>query len=129
MWHPITEVVCELSGGVRMEKGRDFMSVRPLTSDLQAGLTLPSAIFVDRLASVETSISPLSSQDPQPAEPTLGFLCKAPLVWAHRLPIPQPVKETSQNLKPFPAFTATGGGRLQSHPPPPLPTGFLNLYG
>lgn len=47
-----------------MEKGGDFMSIRPLTSDLQAGLALPSAIFVDCLASVETSITPLSSQDP-----------------------------------------------------------------
>lgn len=77
-----------------MEKGGDFMSIWPLTSDLQAGLALPGAIFVDCLASVETSITPLRSQDPQPAEPTLGLLCKAPLVWAHRLPIPQPVKET-----------------------------------
>lgn len=77
-----------------MEKGGDFMSIWPLTSDLQAGLALPSAIFIDCLASVETSITPLSSQDPQPAEPTLGLLCKAPLVWAHGLPIPQPVKET-----------------------------------
>lgn len=109
MWHLITEVVCELSGGVRMEKGRDFMSVRPLTSDLQAGLTLPSAIFVDRLASVETSISPLSSQDPQPAEPTLGLLCKAPLVWAHRLPIPQPVKETKPEPEALPCIHSYRG--------------------
>ena len=38
------------------------------TSDLQAGLALPSAIFVDRLACVETSIAPFSSQDPQAAK-------------------------------------------------------------
>lgn len=67
--------------------GRDFKNLWPLTSDLQAGLTLPSAILVDCLAGVEPSVTPLSSQDPQPAEPTLGLLGKAPLVWAHRLTI------------------------------------------
>lgn len=79
-----------------MEKGGDFMSTLPLTSDLQAGLALPSAIFVDRLASVETSIAPLSSQDPQAAEATFCLLCKAPLVWAHGLPIPQPVRDKAR---------------------------------
>lgn len=111
------------------------MSHVPLTSDLQAGLTLPSAILVDGLAGVEASIAPLGSQDPQAAEPTLRLLGEAPLVWAHGLTISQPVNETEGSvLQPggLTAVTAAGGGRLWSLPTgcrPLLLTGFPSLYG
>lgn len=63
-----------------------------LTSDLQAGLALPSAILVNCFASVEASVTPLRGQDPQPAQPTLCLLREAPLVWAHGLAVSQPVR-------------------------------------
>lgn len=71
-----------------------------LTSDLQAGLTLPCTVLVHRLAGVESGISPLSCQDAKPAKATLCFLCKTSLVWAHGLAVSQPARGARAGSRP-----------------------------
>lgn len=82
-----------------------------LTSDLQAGLALPSAVLIHCFASVEASVAPLGGQDPQPAQPPLRLLGEAPLVWAHGLAVPQPVRGArtqTQGPGPSPAHEDVG---------------------
>lgn len=92
-WHPISgRVEVDTWAGTQSGPGWGVRGkCEVLTSDLQAGLTLPSAILVNRFASVEASIAALSGQDPKPAQPTLCLLCEAPLVRTHGLAVSQPV--------------------------------------
>lgn len=88
--HSEVREVPETGRGSEGSGGSAVGPLSSLASDLQAGLALPSAILVNCFASVEASVTPLSGQDPQPAQPTLCLLREAPLVWAHGLAVSQP---------------------------------------
>lgn len=88
-----------------------------LTSDLQARLALPSAILVNRFASVEAGVAPLGCQDPKPAQPALCLLGEAPLVRAHGLAVPQPVRGARTESQ-GPDLQARGSGAAEPRRPP-----------
>lgn len=93
-----------------------------LTSDLQAGLTLPSAILINGFASVEASIAALSGQDPKPTQSTLCLLRKAPLVGTHGLAVSQPVggaRTQAQGPGSSPEHAGKWGYRAKQASPPP----------
>lgn len=79
-------------------RGQRGMRPGIFTSDLQLGLALLGAVLIDSLAGVEAGVSALRRQDVQREEPPhpLRLLRVMPAAILHRLPVPQPARDTGR---------------------------------